>query len=374
MMGRDIIKNSPTHQIIQVKLGKKSYPIFIGFDLLDKTGDYAKELGNSCFIISQPKIFSLYGERLKESLKKNGISVKEALIGEGERHKSFFSLKNILKEIISFDSGRKRLFIANLGGGIVGDVGGFVAAIYKRGIDYINIPTTLLANVDSGIGGKTGVNFMGIKNIIGSFHQPSLVISDLSLLKTLPREEIIGSMAEVVKYGVIKNPRFFRYIEKNVDEILSLKSPYIEYIVSMCYKIKARVVQQDEFDKKGIRAILNYGHTIGHSLEAGGGLVKRHGDAISIGMVAINRLAVKLGFLKEKEGIRIKNLLLRIGLPVKIKPCDIDKIMSPLLHDKKFTGKIRLVIPERIGRVRLAERMDEKEIILALKEIMNFEC
>ncbi len=353
-----------------VKLGKRGYPIFIGFDLLDRVGGYVKGLGDSCFIISQPKIFSLYGERLEESLKKNGISVKSVLIGEGEEHKSFEELKSLLSEIISFDSGKKGLFIASLGGGIVSDVGGFVAAIYKRGIDYINIPTTLLSNVDSGVGGKTGVNFMGIKNIIGSFHQPSLVISDLSLLKSLPKEEIISSMAEIVKYGVIWDCRFFRYIEKNLNNILSLKSPYIEYIVSRCYKIKAKVVKKDEFDKKNIRAILNYGHTIGHSLEAAN-LIKRHGEAISIGMIGINRLASKLGLLKEKEEIRIKNLLLRIGLPIKIKKCNIDKIMSPLLHDKKFFGKIKLIIPEKIGKVRVVEGIDEKEISCVIKEIME---
>lgn len=354
---------------ILVKLRKKTYPIFIDYGLLDKTGNYIKKFTDSCFIISQPKIFSLYGERLKASLKKNGIFCNECLMEEGEGHKSFESLKNILESLILFDSSPKKTFILNLGGGIVGDVGGFVAAIYKRGIDYVNIPTTLLANVDSGIGGKTGVNFMGIKNIIGSFHQPSLVISDLSLLKSLPKEEIISAMAEVVKYGVIWDYRFFTYIEKNLDNILSLKNPYILNIVARCYKIKAKIVGMDEFDKKLVREKLNYGHTIGHSLEAAG-LVERHGEAISIGMVGINRLAVKLGMLKEDEEQRIKNLLLRIGLPVKIKRCPAEKIMSPLLHDKKFKGRIRLVIPQRIGEVKTIEGMDVKEVSKIIEEIM----
>ncbi|MEW6680961.1 MAG: 3-dehydroquinate synthase [bacterium] len=363
--------NNPSSiECINVSLGKKSYPIFIGFSLLDKIGNYIKGLGDSCFIISQPKIFSLYGERLKNSLKKNGTSTKEALIGEGEKHKSFETVKGLLKEVILFDTEKKKLFIANLGGGITGDVGGFLAAIYKRGISYVNIPTTLLANVDSGIGGKTGINFMGIKNIIGSFYQPSLVISDLSLLKSLPMKEIISSMAEVVKYGVIWDARFFRYIEKNFKNILALKRPYLEYVVLRSYKIKAKVVQQDEFDKKGRRAILNYGHTIGHSLEAAG-LVKRHGEGVSIGMAAINRLAVCLGMLKEDEEERIKNLLLKIGLPVKIKPCNPDKIIFPLLHDKKFNGKIRLVIPEKIGKVRVVEGIEEGIIRRVISEIMD---
>ncbi|MEW6102416.1 MAG: 3-dehydroquinate synthase [bacterium] len=364
------VRESGIKEIIQVNLGKKSYPIFIGFNLLDKTGDYAKEFGDSCFIISQPKIFSLYGERLKSSLEKNGIFAKECLIGEGEEHKSFETLKNLLESLVLFDASLKKTFIINLGGGIVSDVGGFVAAIYKRGISYVNIPTTLLANVDSGVGGKTGVNLLGIKNIIGSFHQPCLVISDLSLLKSLPKEEIISAMAEVVKYGVIWDSRFFTYIEKNLHNILSLKSPYIEHIVTRCYKIKAGIVQKDEFDKKGIRVILNYGHTIGHSLEAAG-LVQRHGEAISIGMVGINQLAVQLGMLKEDEEQRIKALLLKIGLPVNIKTSNIDKIMSSLLHDKKFMGNVRLVIPERIGKVGLVSEIDEKEITFVLKEMMD---
>lgn len=354
---------------LSVKLNKRQYPIFIGFGLLDNVGDYVKALGNACFIISQPKIFSNYGERLKKSIKKHNISVKECLIKDGEEYKSFESLKHILESLISFDAFPKKTFIVNLGGGIVGDVGGFAAAIYKRGIDYVNIPTTLLANVDSGIGGKTGINFMGIKNIIGSFHQPSLVISDLSLLKTLRSEEIISAMAEVVKYGVIWDNRFFSYISRNLDNILSLKSPYLEYVVERCYKIKAKVVERDEFDKKGIRLILNYGHTIGHSLE-GCSLVSRHGEAISIGMVGINKLAVELGMLKKDEEERIKNLLLRIGLPIDIKTSREKEIMSFLLHDKKFIGKIRLVIPERIGRVKIVEDLGKKEILKAIEGII----
>ncbi|HAW49571.1 TPA: 3-dehydroquinate synthase [bacterium] len=356
---------------IVVNLENRSYPIIIGFDILKDIPDYIKELGDSAFIISQPKIFSLCGNKLKDIFLKSGISCKEFLIDEGEENKSIDSWISTTKALIDFDEPvKRRTFVVAFGGGVVGDLGGFISAVYRRGINYIQIPTTLLASVDSSVGGKTGINFSGIKNIIGAFHQPSLVFSDLSLLKTLPKEEIISAMAEVVKYGVICDYEFFIFLEKNYEKIISLEPNSLFYTVEKSFTIKKTIVEEDEFEKKGIRTILNFGHTIGHSLE-GLGVFKRHGEAISAGMVAEAYLGVLLGILKKEEKRRIENLLFNIGLPIKIPTCNLDNIMKVLIHDKKFIhGKTRFVIPKTIGRVEVIEGIKEDLV----KESINPTC
>jgi 3-dehydroquinate synthase len=356
---------------IEVSIKNRSYPILIGFGILTEVGNLSKELGDSCFLISQKKIFSLYGNMCRKAFEAAGISVKPSVFSDGESAKSFETYKALLEDIIQFDEpAKKRIFIANLGGGVVGDVGGFVAATYRRGIDYIQIPTTLLANVDSAVGGKCAINLCGIKNIVGSFYQPRLVVADLSLLKTLPSKELIDSMAEVVKYGVIADYHFFCFVEDNLESILSLKPSVIEHVVERCYEIKAEIVSEDELDKKGIRAILNFGHTIGHAIEGAEGFSIRHGEAVAIGMAAESSLAVYLGLLKEEERDRIKELLRRVGLPIKTEGADPKRIMDTLIHDKKFLGRVKFVLPKRIGEVELVEDIDEGLIRRVIEEMV----
>jgi 3-dehydroquinate synthase len=359
-------------ETIKVELGERRYPIIIGFGLLDRVGEIVEglNLGDSVFLVSQKPIFSLYGQRCLESFNKKGFSVRHCLFGESETDKSWESLQMVLSELARFDEpGRKRCFVATLGGGVVGDLGGFASAIYKRGINYIQIPTTLLSNVDAGVGGKCAINFCGIKNLVGAFHQPRAVLSDLSLLSTLAKKEILSGMAEIVKYGVISDERFFAYIEDNFEKILLLEPQSLEYVVSSCYKMKADIVAADEMDTKGIRAILNFGHTIGHAIENILGL--SHGEAISVGMVAASSIACHLGMFAKKEKDRLEELLKRIGLCTRIKPSDPKKIMEAVFFDKKFAGKTRLVLPARIGEVKIVEGVEELLIQAAIEERMG---
>ncbi|MEK9148987.1 MAG: 3-dehydroquinate synthase [Candidatus Desantisbacteria bacterium] len=357
---------------IKVELGERSYSIIIGFGLLDRVGEIVEglNLGDSVFLVSQMPISSLYGDRCVESFKREGFSVRCSLFGEEEKDKSWESLQMVLSEMVRFDEpGKKRCFVATLGGGVVGDLGGFASAIYKRGIDYIQIPTTLLSNVDAGIGGKCAINFCGIKNLVGSFHQPRLVLSDLSLLSSLPKKEILSAMAEIVKYGVICDEKFFAYIEDNFEKILLLEPSSLRYVVSSCYKMKADIVAKDERDTKGIRARLNFGHTIGHAIENTYKL--SHGEAVSVGMIAASSIACHLGMFAREEKDRLEDLLKRIGLCTKIKGSESQKIMSALLHDKKFLGKTRLVLPNRIGEVKVVDGIEESLIQTAIEERME---
>ena len=357
---------------IEVELGERSYPIIIGFGLLDRIGELVEELnlGDSVFLVSQKPIFSLYGKGCLESFNKKGFSTRYCLFERYEKDKSWESLHKVLAELARFDEpGRKRCFVATLGGGVVGDLGGFASAIYKRGINYIQIPTTLLSNVDAGVGGKSAINFCGIKNLVGAFHQPRIVLSDLSLLSTLPKKEILSSMAEIVKYGVILDERFFAYIEDNFEKILLLEPSSLEYAVLSCYKMKADIVARDEIDTKGIRASLNFGHTIGHAIE---NILKlSHGEAVSVGMVAASSIACHLKMFAKEEKDRIEELLKRIGLCTKIKSTCPKKIMEAVLFDKKFAGKTRLVLPTRIGEVKVVEGVEESLIQAAIEERMG---
>lgn len=357
---------------IEVKLEERSYPIIIGFGLLDRVGELVEELnlGDSVFLVSQIPIFSLYGNRSLESFTKKGFSVRYCLFGEKEEDKSWESLEMILSELARFDEpGRKKCFVATLGGGVVSDLGGFAAAIYKRGIDYIQIPTTLLSSVDAGIGGKCAINFLEIKNLVGAFHQPRLVLSDLSLLSTLPKKEILSALSDIVKYGVICDEKFFAYVEDNFEKILHLEPNCLEYVVYQCYKMKAGIVEKDEHDTKGIRLILNFGHTIGHAIE---NIYKMsHGEAVSVGMMAASSIACHLGMLAKEEKDRLEELLKRIGLCTKIKSSESKKIMEAVFKDKKFIGKTRFILPIRIGEVKVVEGVEESVIQSVIEEVMS---
>ena len=353
---------------IKVKIeGGREYDILVGYHILNKIGQHiaSLKLGNTVFLITSPSIGKLYLQPLTEGLNKAGLkNIIVHRVPDGEKYKNFLSYKKLLDDITKVGQNEeKKIFIINLGGGVVGDLGGYVAATYKRGINYVQIPTTLLAFVDCGIGGKVGINYRTVKNIVGAFHQPRLVFADLSLLKTLSTRELKSGLAEVVKYGVISSPQLFNFTEKNIDKIVKLDKKVIEKIAMDCYTIKADIVSQDEFDTKGIRVKLNFGHTIGHAVETASQYAYRHGEAVSIGMVCANDIAVELGLLEQSNAARVENLLRKIGLPVNIKNHNLKNIMDYLRRDKKFiNGKNRFVLATTIGKVKIKEDIPAKII------------
>ncbi len=358
---------------ITINLGqKRKYDVIIGYNNLNKIGSYIKkfDIGKSLFIITDSHVNKLYGQKVKNIFKKSGFQdIYIAEFPEGEKSKTYKIYLILIEKLIEFDNElNKDLFIATLGGGVPGDIGGFAASTFRRGINYIQIPTTFLANVDSGIGGKVGIDFKNIKNLLGSFYQPKLVFVDLSFLKTLDKRELKSGFAEVIKYGVIKDYKFFVYIEKHYKDILNLNPKIMESIVGKSYRIKADVVKKDERDTKEIRMALNYGHTIGHAIESASGFYFKHGEAISIGMVCANDIACNLGMLNLKDANRIENLLSKSQLPVKISHCKVSDIIEFLKHDKKnISGTNRFVLPSKIGKVEIKRGIPENLIEKVLK-------
>ena len=362
----------------KIKVNPKSgaYDILIGFDIIKDIGSYIKKmnLGDSIFLITSPRIGKLYLKPFLQGLKKYKYrDLKVAYVKDGEKNKSWNSYKSLLDELVSFNvNNDKRILVINLGGGVVGDIGGFVAATYNRGVDYIQVPTTLLAFVDCGIGGKTGIDFKGIKNVLGAFHQPRLVFADLELLETLPKRELKSGLVEVVKYGVITDRNMFNSIEDTYENILELNKNSLLDTVCKSYKIKADIVEKDEKDKLGIRVKLNYGHTLGHAIESASRFAYRHGEAVSIGIVCANDIALKLNLMNKNVCSRIENLLIKIGTPVKIKNCRLDNILDYFWHDKKFiNGKNRLVLARDIGKIQIRENIPMEIVKEVLRKRME---
>jgi len=355
---------------LRVELGERSYEILIDRGNLPFIGERLLRfsIGKKIAVISNPKIYELYGEKIISSLKKEGFDPSLILIPDGEIYKDYFWAYHILTQLLELGLDRKSCLIA-LGGGVIGDITGFVASIYMRGIPYIQIPTTLLAQVDSSVGGKTAVNHSLGKNMIGSFWQPSLVWIDVNTLDTLPEREFISGMAEVIKYGIIWDKEFFDYLESNREKILKKDKDLLIPAIKRACEIKAEVVSKDERESS-LRAILNYGHTIGHAIETLTGYTTYlHGEAISIGMVYEAKLSNILGFLEKESLERIKNILKNLGLPT-ILPINIDTtamVKTILLDKKNIEGKIRMVIPESIGKMKINFEISEEN----LKGILN---
>ena len=344
---------------VRVKLGSNSYHIHIGPGLLTQTGAKLKELGFSdkLVIITDPTVKSLHGNTLKQSL--NGYSFKVTMleVSEGEEQKSLETAGRLYRELTGSYAERTTPIIA-LGGGVIGDLSGFVAATYLRGVPLIQIPTTLLAQVDSSIGGKVAVNHGSLKNKIGAFYQPTLVISDITTLKTLPPEELSDGLAEVIKYGVIRDEELFNYVESNLEQIKSLDDRALETIVFRSAKIKAEVVAKDERDF-GLRNILNYGHTIGHAIESVSDFRVRHGEAVAIGMLAAASISNKLGILDKEAVTRLTNVITSAGLPTGLPGLQLESLVQAMKHDKKILqGKIRFILPRAIGNVLVTDEVN----------------
>jgi len=347
---------------VQVNLGPRSYPIHIGSGLLNGLGNYLKAFnyGKKILLISNPAVFGLYGNLVKESLSGAGFEFVAAEIGDGEEHKTLATAEKLFDLAFSGELDRRCPVVA-LGGGVVGDVAGFVAATYLRGVPFIQVPTTLLAQVDSSVGGKVAVNHPRGKNIIGAFYQPGLVLADTDTLGTLPVREIRSGLAEVIKYGVIWDADFFTWLEENIEKLLAGDHEALTVAVWESCRIKARVVEEDETEQ-GLRAILNFGHTVGHAVEA---LTEyklyTHGEAVGIGMAAAARLAESLGMFKPADRERVVNLIRRAALPVDIpEGLSTDDMLASFYHDKKVTGgRLTFVLPEGIGRVSVRKDIEE---------------
>ena len=357
---------------IEVKLGERSYKIYVDCGNLKNIGRVLKDydLGKQATLITNPLVGDLYQDVVKDSLKKEGFEVAIARVPDGEEYKSLEWAAKLYDELLEHKRDRYS-FILALGGGVIGDLAGFIASTYMRGISFVQVPTSLLAQVDASIGGKVAVNHPLGKNLIGSFYQPRLVYTDLAVLKTLAHRELIAALAEIIKYGIIKDEEFFGYLETNIGGVKTLNLDVLKKVVATCSRVKAELVSLDEREEKGIRSIINYGHTIGHALEV---LTKykiyRHGEAVSIGMVAAVKIARRMGILnKEGEGRQIE-LLEKAGLPTRIKDIDTSKIIKALSRDKKAKeGKIRFILATEIGKVETRDDVPPEIIKEVLQEI-----
>jgi shikimate kinase/3-dehydroquinate synthase len=355
--------NNEEKNSIRVELAERSYEIHMGKGTLPQIGEalLRLKLGKRIAIVSNPTVFPLYGPLVFDSLKSAGFEPYTITIPDGEEYKNLDSANLIYTELLKEKFERGSSLLA-LGGGVIGDITGFAASTYMRGIRFIQVPTTLLAQVDSSVGGKTGVNHPLGKNMIGAFWQPSLVWIDIETLKTLPKKEFIAGMAEVIKYGVIKDEELFSFLEAERDAVLSQEPEKIIHLIRKSCEIKAEVVSLDEREA-GLRAILNYGHTIGHAIETLTHYTKYlHGEAVAIGMHVEAKLAQKKNLLQGKETERIRNLISSYGLPTDM-PQDftLEEVFTAMQVDKKVAeGRVRVVLPEKIGSVRV-EKVERKD-------------
>ncbi|HOB08849.1 MAG TPA: 3-dehydroquinate synthase [Limnochordia bacterium] len=344
---------------LQVTTPTSSYPIYIGSGLLQRIGAYLGETPvisriEEVLLVSNETVYPLYGGPVEQALEQSGRRVHTFVMPDGEQHKSWDMAERILSYALKRRLSRKTLVIA-LGGGVVGDLAGFAAAVYLRGVPLVQIPTTLLAQVDSSIGGKVAVNHPLGKNMIGAFHRPELVLADAAVLSTLPRRELIAGLAEVIKYGIIWDEHLFSFLEANAEAVLACDPECLEAAIRRSCEIKAEIVAKDERDQ-GLRAILNFGHTVGHALEnVTGYTAYRHGEAVAVGMAAACRLGTLIGCMSQEEAERVIRLLERYGLPVKLPAEARPHIPAAMMHDKKAVGdQLWFVIPNRIGEVGLA--------------------
>jgi 3-dehydroquinate synthase len=359
-------------QTVKVDLKDRSYNIHIENGLLNKTGDLISTLPvrKNIAIITNKTIAPLYLDIVKTKLKKTGFNVHVIILPDGEEHKNLNTITNIYNELIMMDFDRNSSIIA-LGGGVVGDMAGFAAATFFRGIPYIQIPTTLLSQVDSSVGGKTGVNLPGGKNLVGAFYQPKLVIIDPEVLKTLQITELRAGIAEVIKYGVILNNEFFKYLELNIDQAVKLDDETIAYIIKTSCSIKADITTQDE-KEKGIRSFLNFGHTIGHAVETLTNYNEfTHGEAVAIGMAAISKLSEFWRFTDIENSNRLIALLQKSGLPTELPAFSLNDYIDTMMKDKKRAeAGINMVLMKQIGEVFLKLKTAD-ELSLAMQTALN---
>ena len=342
---------------IPVALGERSYIVAVGSGVMASVGTRLQGLGfrGRCAVVTNDRVGPLYAPAVVASLRDAGLDPIVIEVPDGEAQKNLTWLSAIYDRLLDAGLDRSSVIVA-LGGGVVGDLAGFAAATFLRGIAFVQLPTTLLAQVDAAIGGKTGVNHPRGKNLLGAFHQPRFVLADVEACATLPRREFLAGMAEVVKYGVIRDPALFHDIAKHADAILAQDRDRLIAVIAACARHKAEVVASDEHERSGARAVLNFGHTVGHGVEA---LTKfttyLHGEAVAIGMVAASRVSLALGVCDADVVASIDGLLRRLGLPTEL-PVPRADLAQAMISDKKSTsGRIRFVAVETIGRTRLVD-------------------
>jgi 3-dehydroquinate synthase len=348
---------------VQVALGSRSYPIHIGSRLLNRVDLILPHLAQPrVAIVTNPTVAVLYLDALTQALTQAGVAVLPVTVPDGELFKTWQTLNGIFDTLLSNRCERKTTLIA-LGGGVIGDLAGFAAAVYLRGVPFIQIPTTLLAQVDSSVGGKTGINHPLGKNMIGAFHQPRLVLADMATLGTLPPRELSAGLAEVIKYGLILDAAFFDWLESNIDRLVARDPEALIHAVQRSCEIKAEVVAQDERES-GVRALLNLGHTFGHAIEAGLSYgTWLHGEAVAAGTVQAARLSQRLGFLGEVDVERIVALLRRAHLPAAAPDLGVARYLELMGLDKKVEGgRLRLVLLRRIGEAYVSTDFPETDL------------
>jgi 3-dehydroquinate synthase len=351
---------------LQLDLGERSYPIHIGSQLLDQADLYKKHIkGTFTAVVTNETVAPLYADRVVKTLEGTGQKVKLIVLPDGEAFKTWEVLQKIFDGLLENSADRKTTLVA-LGGGVIGDMTGFAAACYMRGIRFIQVPTTLLSQVDSSVGGKTGINHPLGKNMVGAFHQPQAVIADLDTLKTLPPEELAAGLAEVIKHGAIADSEFLSWIEKNQDALNNCDPVAMEFAVRRSCEIKSQVVAQDE-KEGGIRAILNFGHTFGHAIEAGMGYGSwLHGQAVGCGMVMAADLSVRVGLLSDADASRLKKIIQALHLPTQPPKLGVNRFMELMSVDKKAEGgEVRYILLNGLGQAKI-QTVDDDLVIQTL--------
>lgn len=359
---------------VNVELKERRYPIHIGENLLTELSVYPLTASDKVMIVTNETIAPLYLHTVTATLEKIGCQVSSVQLKDGEKYKTLDSLNEIFTALLRENHGRDTILIA-LGGGVIGDVAGYAAASYQRGIRFIQIPTTLLSQVDSSVGGKTAVNHELGKNMIGAFYQPISVIIDTTTLNTLPKREINAGLAEVIKYGAILDLPFFEWLEQHIDNLVALNQADLQYCIARCCQIKADVVARDETEK-GERAFLNLGHTFGHAIETYLGYGNwLHGEAVAAGSMVAAALSELLGNISRKDVARLERLLARANLPT-ISPDNMqpEDYLPHMMRDKKvLAGKLRLVLLKSLGQAYVATDTDKSLVLDAIRACTQFD-
>jgi len=354
---------------IRVDLGARAYSIHIGRDILDDESLYAPHVGagSSVAVITNTVVAPLYLERVRNALAASGTRILDIVVDDGESAKEWHTLDRVFDALLQARCDRQTLIVA-LGGGVIGDLAGFAAAVYQRGISFIQVPTTLLAQVDSSVGGKTAINHPRGKNMIGAFHQPHAVITDIATLDTLPERELRAGLAEVIKHGLALDAAFTQWLEGNMERLLARDPAAIIYAIRRSCELKAQIVAADERES-GRRALLNFGHTFGHAIETGLGYgTWLHGEAVAVGMVMATELSARCGLVGTEVPSRVRMLIGRAGLPVEGPDMLADRYLELMSVDKKAAqGRTRFVLLEAIGQSTLRAETDERRIRDAIR-------
>ncbi len=359
-----------TTETVRVELAERSYDIRIGENNLGQAGAFLLQQGRAthAVVITDSHVEEPHGHAVAESLAAAEINVDMMVVEPGEPTKSVEAAASLWDAILEMGTDRQSVVVA-VGGGVVGDLAGFVAATFARGLRFFQVPTSLLAQVDSSVGGKVGINLPKAKNMVGAFLQPVGVLIDTRTLDTLEGRQYRAGMAEVIKYGVILDAKLFEQLDSEVGRINTGDHELLRDVIAQCCRLKADVVRQDERETSGLRAVLNYGHTFGHAFETLAGYGELlHGEGVAIGMLCASRLAERLGRIDAEVTERQEKLLQAVGLPTEVPDVDPDQVLKTMMHDKKVEhGRLRLVLPSRLGDVELVGDVDPKDVLAALK-------